>query len=108
MDKGEISMKYLFGFLFIVISLVCHAAIYQQTDAQGNITYTDEPTGENTKAIHISPSAPPIENKATQQNSTQPAEASIINTIPVHQDYTTFAIITPKDQETFQNPVTIL
>lgn len=99
-------MKYVFLLLLLTVSLCCQAAVYQQTDSQGNTTYSDEPSGDNAQpVVHESPSALPAQNGTTQSNNTPSAEP--VKTVPTHQDYSVFAMISPQDQETFQNSVTI-
>ena len=112
-------MKYMLLVLLVVLSLVCHAAIYLQTDKQGNETYSDTPLTNDAKTIELSPAGhylsstqittnvatppPPVTPMTTATTAAasevQPAAANL----PVRQIYTTFIIESPKDQESIQN-----
>lgn len=92
---------YLFA-LLIFIFTSSNAAVYMQTDKNGNITYSDIPLPQS-KEIEL----PSIINTtpSVQQSSeviTNDSQEEVIN-----HPYTQFSILSPKDQETIQNQPTI-
>ena len=87
------------------------ADIYMQQDAHGNVTYSDTPL-PNGKKIEVSET-----NTSSELNTPSTVTATEIQAVkanPANQNdlsYQTFLILSPKDQETFQNqpiiPVTV-
>jgi hypothetical protein len=93
-----------------LLSSPCYAAIYMQKDSNGNITYSDTPL-ENAQIVETpepketstSVQRSPITNideKNIGESETTPAQE-------VRALYTTFDIISPKDQENIQNQPTL-
>jgi hypothetical protein len=96
-------MRYLL-FLLLFVSLVCGAAVYMQTDSNGNVSYSDSPS-PNAKQIDVpAPStiqtAPAVTTKA--KGGGDAASAGALGPTP-HKPYTQFQITSPQDQQTFQN-----
>ncbi len=116
----NIRMKYLAAIILFFLSCVCFAAIYLQTDPEGNVVYSDTP-GENATTIvlpngenNISIPKTPASSSTAPANSGPAMTASGPEAAPTggpHKAYTTFLITDPSDQATFQNqrdiPVTI-
>lgn len=99
--------------LFITLALTMlsnavFATIYEQTNANGTITYSDIPLNATAKQIDIS-----HENKITSAippttpvtKNINPASSPLITS--ANKPYTQFEIVSPKDQATLQNQVTI-
>ena len=114
--------RILCGF-FLFFSLACQAdTIYKQTDAQGNITYTDTPQ-KDAQTIIVPAESPPTITSSTPASSpppTMPAapggspaslaqpgatETAIPTAImdDTRTPYTSFSLVSPVDQQTFQN-----
>ena len=97
-------MKY-FLFLLLCVSLVCGAAVYMQTDSNGNVAYSDAPS-PNAKQIDVpAPStietAPAVTTKP-RDNGGGAGDAGALGPTP-HKPYTQFGITSPQDQQTYQN-----
>jgi hypothetical protein len=97
-------MRYLI-FLLLSVSLACGAAVYMQTDKTGNVSYSDSPS-PNSQQVDI-PEPSTIQTgtipstKKVAASDDQPA-APIGGPTP-HTPYTDFTIVSPEDQQTFQN-----
>ncbi|MAZ39730.1 MAG: hypothetical protein CMF49_06380 [Legionellales bacterium] len=52
----------------IYFSSVATAQIYKSTDASGNVTYSDKPSGNQTEIINITPSIPSDNSQVNQRN----------------------------------------
>ncbi len=101
-------MKRILRFVLLLLILPCNAAIYQSTDQDGNIIYADEPIGNNSRLLDIGtdkPTSTSSEESIQQNKSAQ--TSSIENTSLPHQDYVTFEVLSPKNQETVQNQTVI-
>jgi hypothetical protein len=95
-------MKYLI-LLLLSVSLVCGAAVYMQTDANGNVSYSDSPS-PNAKMVDV-PTPSTIQTSTPQKKthaSSEGEDAPALGPTP-HQAYTDFTIRSPEDQQTFQN-----
>lgn len=101
--------------LFLLLNMVvCHAAIYMQTDKNGNTVYSDTPFGhaqrmELPSGNQVSPSKVILPVAVPVSTKPGPSEGPLLDTtvVPVeqltHQPYVTFYINSPKDQESIQN-----
>lgn len=93
-------MRLLLILLILSIDTLCYAAIYKQTDRNGNIIYSDIPVLRNAKTIRSS-------NSSTEVKSLPPSPVPeskppvVMEKPPI--PYTLFQISSPKDQETIQN-----
>lgn len=99
-------MKYLL-MLLLLIPVFGIAAVYTQTDSNGNTIYSDTPF-ENSQKIEIPQSAStvttPVEKPQVQQPAaSSPTTTSAPETGSTTQTYTEFLIKSPTDQQTFQN-----
>src|SRR3990167_4519270 len=93
-------MKMFFLFSIGMMSFFsCNAfaTIYKSVDAQGIVTYSDQP---NTKSETVTL---PAANIVTQPITTKTKTATTDAVVQKHVDYSAFTITSPKDQETFQN-----
>jgi|GEM_PF-1455680 len=97
-------MKYLLASSLLLFSLGCFAAIYMQTNPNGNVIYSDSPES-NARAVALPSSnaaisLPSIQNKINQTNS-----AAADNTAQQQstKEYSQFILISPTNQQTFQN-----
>lgn len=101
----------------LCLTFQANADIYRYTDAEGNVVYSDIP---NIKAEPIvlpkeNVSRTPVQRKSfstdTLENQTDStnlnSEEPIVDTKENRKEYTTFVMLTPRDQETFQNPTEI-
>jgi hypothetical protein len=97
-------MRYYLFCLLLCFSLTSYATIYEETDKNGDITFTDVPTGSAAKKVDIAngnvtqlpaPTPPPdiTNNPATATSAKAGATGA----------YSTFLITSPTDQFTFQN-----
>lgn len=92
---------------------VSQAAIYMHVDENGNTVYSD--TNENPKAkMVVMPASGESSSAVSAPRSlgiSSPmkldAAESAVDDDSVQNDYTTFTIVSPKDNETLPNPVTI-
>jgi hypothetical protein len=112
-------MRMRLSYLLLLSSVSAAAdTIYKQTDNNGNIVYTDTPQkntqtiiipSETTPSISSAPAAPPAHTSAVIG---APTPATGDTATETRVTYTTFALISPADQETFQNqrliPVKVL
>jgi hypothetical protein len=101
-------MYYWISFLLIVPFTFCEAAIYQQSDSTGNITYSDVALSDEAAIMDnnetlpnkiYSPQTTPISVVSIKKNSSSTSEP--------HIPYTVFTIASPLNGETFQNAVSI-
>lgn len=101
----------LLGILTIYFSAITYADIYRSVDENGVVTYSDQPNSKSEAValpaanIAIQPVAP---SKTTDANNTEntanPANATEAKPAATEKKpYTTFAIASPKDQDTFHN-----
>lgn len=105
-------MKYLLAFILLIFSLACFAAVYMQTDSSGNVVYSDTPD-DHAKPISL----PNSNNISLPQNTVSTAPQINNSSLPatpspepgagqqqmISKNYTTFMIVDPVDQQTFQN-----
>lgn len=124
-----IKLNVILFLMFLTFAQLSYAIIYKQTDESGNVVYSDTPKTENAEIIQI----PTQSNYKSTRTSTssevgisqsskalskedlnkieQGAKASADEEVmPVGKkraSYTEFKIVSPADQETLQNPVTI-
>lgn len=95
-------MRY---FLFIFASIFViktFAGVYTYTDSQGNVVFTDSPqSNSNAQRLTTEDIGQPV---VVPRPTAQTAEATN-NTAAdsENQQYTSLQIVSPKDQETFQN-----
>lgn len=106
-------MKYKKTILIFLVltffSTMTSADIYRSVDENGAVIYSDQPT---TKSEAVSLPAVNIATPTLEQNTdSQTNEAGAPKTAQKKITYTQFKILSPKDQETFQNateiPVTV-
>lgn len=109
-------MKYFLAILLLLNSILCHAAIYMQSDQNGNAVFSDTPLSPNAQKISIgrpqtvssstttepTPEAPLVlgAHKSSPANKNTKAPIAEEN---VKLPYTVFEIESPKDQDTIQN-----
>jgi len=106
-------MKYSLFILLAILSFICFADVYMQTDKNGNTTFSDAPMGADAKKIEApeintvsSPSSKtPAQNATAGGAQTVPTNQIIIG--PVKKPYTTFIINSPANEETIQNQPSI-
>jgi hypothetical protein len=96
-------MNLLLGMILVGLPLFASAAIYQITDAQGNVYFTDQP----------SPNAKPVDLDSAGMTQTSPPASSVKN-IPQNKEtdeavknYQAFSITAPVDQATLWNQPTV-
>ena len=94
-------MKYLLLFLFLITFLVAGAAtVYTKIENNGDIVYSDTPVS-NGKTMEIQET---ISTVSTPQNTVQKDNSQQeLQKNPKKDVYSKFLIISPKNQETFQN-----
>lgn len=105
-------MKYLLALILILLSFGCLAAVYMKTDSQGNVTYSDTaddhgqpitiPKAENQISVQNQNPSAPSQNNASASTPSNP-ETATGQAQTAHKNYTTFLIVSPTDQQTFQN-----
>jgi hypothetical protein len=96
-------MKFIL-LLLLFVSLVCGAAVFMQTDSNGNFSYSDSPS-PNAKQIDV-PMLSTIQTApaVTARRKGPDGESQPGGLGPtLHQPYTQFQIVSPQDQQTFQN-----
>lgn len=103
MKFKQISLIFL---SLAIFSSATFAEIYRSMDADGTVTYSDQPHPKS-EAVSL-----PSVNIATQSNTQNTnATTDSMTTKKKKTSYTQFKITAPKDQDTFQNateiPVTI-
>lgn len=107
-------MRYITALCLLLFSFVCFAAIYMQTDKEGNLIYSDVPEDHAT-AITLPNTenniSVPKTSTSNSESASSPAPAEALQKGGAHKNYTTFIITDPTDQKTFQNqrdiPITI-
>lgn len=116
-------MRYCIALCIGLLASFCFAdTIYQQTDSQGNVTYTDSPSSHS-KAIVIPSSDSSLSTTSSSTSSSTSSTSSAVSATATpdtsvgassdtdHVPYTAMSMTTPVDQETFQNqrliPVTV-
>lgn len=96
-------MRYFFCLLLCCFTMAVFANVFTYKDAQGNVVFTDTPTNSNAQPLSSEdigkPIVVPSRNTATQTDDKTKTD----NLADQHQNYTSLEIVTPKDQETFQN-----
>lgn len=93
-------MKYIFALILYTFCLSSYADVYQSTDSNGNILYTDTPSQQAEKLILPQSDLPPQQPQVAPDPKTAPGTpAEKKANVP----YTLFELQTPKDQETLQN-----
>ncbi|MFZ2315060.1 MAG: DUF4124 domain-containing protein [Gammaproteobacteria bacterium] len=101
-------MRYVI-FLLIFFSLsVSYADIYMQKDSNGNTTYSDMPLNNATRIdlSNTSSHSPNFQSSPQILPDVKNSEANKTNATPsdtTTNEYTEFAINSPKDQESIQN-----
>jgi hypothetical protein len=101
-------LRYFLLIVFLLISLTCGAAIYMQKDANGDVGYSDMPSGNSTRidlppapvttfAPAIAAPAKPKKGDKSQATADETADSD------QHAQYTAFFISSPAEQQTFQN-----
>ena len=110
MVMKNIILISLLGILVIYFSATTYADIYRSVDENGVVTYSDQPNSKSEAVtlpaanIAIQPTTPKktdanhTENAANSENAAETKPAATEK-----KPYTTFAITSPKDQETFHN-----
>lgn len=100
-------MRYFILFIVTLFSINTFAGVYSYTDENGAVVFTDTPTNNATQlSIDTTPPPPPVAQpiaKPTTEVNT-PVVAVSLNE---PKAYTSFQIVSPKDQETIQNQPTI-
>jgi hypothetical protein len=99
-------MKKILVAILFFLSPASFAMVFMQPGSQGEIIYSDTPLSNEAKPITITPTdtvaiptEPPSTSSPIEQN--QKLTPSPLDT--AKKPYTAFTIISPKDQETFQN-----
>lgn len=111
-------MKYFLAVLLSLISILCCAAIYIQTDKNGNTVFSDTPIGPDARIVVVpevnqlsSPSAKAAPaGTPTTQSTTAIEETATESTTPQKTErkpYVQFDFTSPVDQETIQNQPTV-
>jgi hypothetical protein len=109
-------MKFLLAIALLLISVICSAAIYMQSNTDGQVTYSDMPS-QDSKVMNVQDapttqfSTPATQApKTTTTTTTKTTKTTTTGTpagMPVveaaHAPYSSFAITSPTDQQTFQN-----
>lgn len=91
-------MRIALLIILLCFTSLCYSnVVYEQKDANGNISYTDKPTSNTANAIPVETSTPTISTSSTTQSAPTKPE------VEERKPYTTFAILIPQDQTTFQN-----
>lgn len=96
-------MRIFVLLISIFLCSVIFAEIYKTVDKYGNVSYSDIPSA-NAQQIELSPVttvSPP-----TATNATTSSAVVVVNK-SVRKPYTSFVMLSPKDQETIQNQPTI-
>ncbi len=91
-------------FLILVVVLTAEATIYQQTDSNGNLIFSDEPVSDNAKPLDIVDTVPSTISASKEKT---PPPASTDSQTKAYTPYSTFTIASPHNEETLQNPVSI-
>jgi hypothetical protein len=104
-------IKYIL-LIMLAVTSVSFAAIYTSTDKNGNIFYSDTPSRNAT--VISAPTTNHYQREPTQPTTTETTASSLVKETTAKEappTYTTFAISSPTDQQTFQNqrdiPITI-
>lgn len=106
--KFSIQLQLCTFILFIILclfSLSTFANVYQQVDEHGTTVYSDTPLSNQAKKVEL----PGAQNYESPPSITTPPPKTTTATTTVsiaeeaRKPYTTFLIISPKDQETIQN-----
>jgi hypothetical protein len=104
-------LKKIFLMLMIWVSSSCisFADIYQQTDVDGNVTYSDVNTGQNADISSTIKNTNTVSSPkpSTPQPATTSATAEAVAVPPVDKPHTIFEIESPKNEETLYNQPTI-
>ncbi len=102
-------MNYLLLFFLLVLSAMpCYATVYMQKDNYGNITYSDTPM-LNSQIVNMPEEGESSSFQVTPQISQNHVNITEESTVEEQSEmapapgYTSFAIISPKDQENIQN-----
>lgn len=107
-------MKYFLSLFFVfALSTVYAASVYKQTDADGNVTYSDIP--QKNANVMVIPETPVVTTPQTKNipaaGPNTPSSSTETAADTERKPYTVFSISSPNDQVTFQNereiPVTI-
>lgn len=97
--------------LFFLMN-ISYAAIYMHVDENGNTVYSDTNESPNSKVV-VLPASGGASSAVSTPGSTgistpiMPAASGLADDEGSQNDYTTFTITSPNDNETIQNPVTI-
>lgn len=90
----------------LLFSTASYATVYMQTDADGNIAYSDTPS-ENSQVINLPDADSSSSSVQTSPQLNNKEEEKTTTTITTEQtltnSYKSFSIISPKDQENIQN-----
>lgn len=96
-------MKYLLLILLFLYPAISTADIYKTVDANGDITFSDKPTSQNSTVISLpKPNTAPA-TKSEPVNSSTPTATTTEEDKNGKKPYTKFQIASPADQETIQN-----
>lgn len=106
--KLRMKMKYSVFIIILCMSFISHAAIFIQQDKNGNTIYSDTPLDSNAKRLKMPtgnslPSQTPESVPMTTHITPQVTETTSLGSENARQDYTSFVIVSPKDQENIQN-----
>lgn len=93
-------MKYIFALILFTVCFPSYADVYQSTDGNGNILYTDTPSQQAERLILPRLDLPPKQPQVAPESNAAPSGATETK---ANAPYTLFALKTPKDQETLQN-----
>src|SRR3989338_1403085 len=99
-------VKYLIWIFLWLSPVICNAAIYQQTDKNGNIVYSDTPLNQNAEKIilpNISEVRSSSPGQTTPSASTIQPQPTLSTKDSIKKSYTVFSIASPENETTFHN-----
>lgn len=98
-------VKYLIWIVLWLSPVICTAAIYQQTDKNGNTVYSDTPLNHNAEKV-ILPSISEVRSSSGQANTSvsmiQP-QTPFSTKESIKKPYIVFSITSPENETTFHN-----
>lgn len=98
--------KLFIVFLVLCLNSLSYASIYQQTDSQGDVTYTDTPSN-NAKEVSLPSNSISTPSETVKADEKKPkANSKVTDSIPTLETdsgYSAFGIESPKNLETIQN-----
>ena len=104
--------KFIVAFILLFLISLTYGAIYMQKDANNNISYSDTPS-DNAMSIDVPNVSSSISTSNAGNNENKNESSSEAEVPPPQADqpgklvYTDLRLLSPKDQETFQNQASI-